>query len=123
MVINPVVDAVFIHVTDMARAVDWYASLLDIPQGELSHEGLIADVLVRGETKIILDGHAHAHGIAIDRTGARLMFPTDDLDAAQVHARRLSAKVSDPEDIGSAVVFYLEDPDGNLICIIWRKPA
>jgi catechol-2,3-dioxygenase len=123
VVVEPVVDAIFIHVSDMARAVAWYASLLGLPQGKLSHEGLIADVPVRGDTKIILDGHAHANGVPIDRTGPRLMFPTGDLDAALVHARQLSAKVSDPEDIGSAIVFYLEDPDGNLMCIIWRKPS
>ena len=123
MVIEPVVDAVFIHVSDMERAVTWYASLLGIPPGELSHEGLIADLPVRGDAKVILDGHAHASGVTIDRVGPRLMFPATDLEAAHAHASQLSPKVSDPEDIGSAIVFYLEDPDGNLICIIWRKPA
>jgi len=123
LTIEPRVDAVFIHVSNVARSARWYADFLGVPIGPLSHEDLIAEVPVTGETKIILDGHAHARGIPIDRQGVRLMFPTADLDAAISHSRALGTNVTDLEDIGSAIVFYLDDPDGNRICVIWRKPA
>ncbi len=121
--ITPKVESVFIHVTDVARARAWYASLLGIPPGAISHHGLIADVPLDGDTNVILDGHAHARGISIDREGVRLMFSTASLDAAHTFAQDHSTTVTQPEDIGSAVVFYLDDPDGNRICVIWRKPA
>lgn len=123
MVITPVVDSVFIHVSDVPRAVRWYTRLLGLPDGTMSHEGLIADVPVNGQTGLILDGHAHARGISLGREGVRIMFPTDDLAAARAFALEHAEDVTEPEDIGSAVVFYLHDPDGNRICIIWRKPV
>jgi hypothetical protein len=33
----------------------------------------------------------------------------------------MSHSVSDEEDIGSSLVFYFEDPDGNLLCIRQSK--
>jgi hypothetical protein len=78
---------------------------------------LIYGLPLAGETGIILDGHAHAQGSIADRQGVRLMFQAKDLDAAWSHAQQLADNVSIPEDIGSVTVFYLEDPDGNLICV------
>jgi catechol 2,3-dioxygenase-like lactoylglutathione lyase family enzyme len=56
------VGAVFLHVTDMARAIDWYSGLFGVPPGDTSHEGLIYDVATDGDTGLTLDGHAHARG-------------------------------------------------------------
>lgn len=119
MSIEPVVDAVFIHVTDMPAAIDWYSTLLGIDPGITSHEDRIHELRVEGRTGIMLD--AHPGKVSAAGTGPRLMFATSDLDAARARAASLSPNVSAPEDIGSAVVFYVEDPDQNLICIIARK--
>ena len=115
MAIIPRLDAVFIHVSDMTRAIDWYSRLLDLPIGETAHEGMIYDLPVEGDTGILLD--AYPKPVAPRGTGPRVMFDTTDLDAAAAHARTLTETVTEPEDIGSAIVFYLEDPDGNLVCI------
>ena len=48
------------------------------------------------------------------------MFTTSDIGAARKLASTLSDAVSEVQDIGSSLVFYLEDPDGNLLCI--RQP-
>lgn len=121
MTIEPVVDTVFIHVSDMPAAVAWYTALLGIEPGTTSHEDRIHQLPLEGHTGILLDAHpgkAPAAG-----AGPRLMFATDDLAAALVKAKSISATVTEPEDIGSALVFYVEDPDRNLICIIQRKAA
>jgi predicted enzyme related to lactoylglutathione lyase len=108
-------DAVFIHVSDMARAIDWYSRLLGLPIGETAHDGMIYDLPVEGGAGILLD--AYPKLVPPRGTGPRVMFDTTDLDAALAHARSLSGTVTRPEDIGGAIVFYLEDPDGNLVCI------
>lgn len=119
MTISPIVDAVFIHVSNMPAAISWYCRLLGLEPGVTSHEDRIHELLIEGHIKVLLDAHPGKASAA--GTGPRLMFATSDLAAALEHARTLSPTVTGPEDIGSAVVFYLEDPDRNLICIIQRK--
>lgn len=115
MTIIPKLDAVFVHVTDMTRSIDWYCRLLDLPRPATSHEGMICDLPLTGDTGILLD--AYPKSTPPEGTGPRIMFDATDLDAAVARARTLSVSVTEPEDIGSAIVFYLEDPDSNLICI------
>lgn len=119
MTINARLDAVFVHVTDMPRAIAWYCRLLDLPTPVTTHEDMICDLDIAGETGIMLD--AYPKPVAPKGTGPRLMFATHDLAAAHELAQSLSDTVSDVQDIGSAVVFYVEDPDHNQICIIQRK--
>jgi catechol 2,3-dioxygenase-like lactoylglutathione lyase family enzyme len=118
---QPQLDAVFIHVSNVAASLRWYASLLGIPAGERSHEDLIGDLPVTGPTRIILDGHNHAFGQPPDQSRPRVMFATTDIAAAMGHARAIGADPTPVEDIGSAVVTYVSDPDGNRVCLIQRK--
>ncbi len=115
MTIIPKLDAVFVHVTDMSRSLNWYCRLLDLPRPDTSHENMICDLPMSGDTGILLD--AYPKPTCPRGAGPRIMLNATDLDAALALARTLSSSVTDPEDIGSAVVFYLEDPDANLICI------
>lgn len=118
MVINQAPDAVFIHVTDMDRAIRWYSQRLDVPMRAASHRGLFFALPLDSPTNIILDAHPKA--ASARGTGPRVMFTAADIVDAHSHANPLSHAVTDFQDIGSSVVFCLEDPDGNLICI--RQP-
>ncbi len=115
MTIIPKLDAVFVHVTDMSRSIDWYCRLLGLPRPETSHGDMICDLPVHGDTGILLD--AYPKPTPPSGTGPRIMLDATDLDSALALARTLASSVTDPEDIGSALAFYLEDPDANLICI------
>ncbi len=118
MAINPTLDGVFIHVSDMQRAITWYSSLLSMPSAITSHDGLIYALPLTGSTQVILDGYPKPvppHG-----TGPRVMFTTSDIRAAVEHVRSLGIEPGEVQDIGSSLVLYIEDPDGNLICI--RQP-
>ncbi len=121
MTIEPRIDAVFVPVRDMDRAIAWYSELLDLPRSTATHEGLIYDLPLPGETGIKLDGHAHARGQVIDRHVPLVMFSAGDSDDVQAFARAHGTKATEPEDIGSATVLYLNDPDGNRICIKINK--
>lgn len=118
MVIDQALDGVFIHVTDIQRAIKWYSGLLNLPSTTTSHEGLIYSLPLNGPVQVILDGYlnpAPPHG-----TGPRMMFTTSDITAACEHIRALGSSPGEVRDIGGSLVVYVEDPDGNLICI--RQP-
>ncbi|TCC62119.1 VOC family protein [Kribbella pittospori] len=110
------IGAVFVHVTDMQRAIDWYGDLLGVPRQQASHEGLIYDVPMDGPTGLTLDGHAHARGTF--RPGEPLlMLHADDIQAAHSFAVEHATEVGAVEDIGSVSVFHLADPDGNKLIV------
>lgn len=116
--IDQQLDGVFIHVTSLSQAIKWYSHLLNIPKQAVAHDGMIYDLPISGSTQVILD--AYPKPVPPGGTGPRLMLKTDDLATARELALSLSENVTDVQDIGSSLVFYVEDPDGNLICI--RQP-
>ena len=116
--INTHVDGIFIHVSNIQRAIDWYSRLLDLPKQDTAHDGMIYNLPVVGSTQVILD--AYPKPVPPRDTGPRVMFTTPDLAAARELATSLSDEVTEVEDIGSSLIFFLDDPDGNRICI--RQP-
>lgn len=102
----------------MPGAIHWYSRLLGLPVGDISHEGMIYDLPLGDGTGIILDGYPKA--VSPRGTGPRVMFTTPDIATARELALAMARDVSDVQDIGSSLVFYLEDPDGNMLCI--RQP-
>jgi len=116
------VGSVFLHVTDMERAIDWYSRLFGVPSGDTSHEGLIYEVPTDGDTGLILDGHAHAGGEwTPPPTRPACMLAADDIHAAHQFALKHATDVSEIEDIGSVSVFQLADPDGNRLVVFARN--
>ena len=116
MAINNRIGAVFVHVTDMQRAIDWYSTLLGVPSHQTSHEGLIYDVPMDGPTGLTLDGHAHARG-TFRPGGPLLMLHADDIRLAHTFALAHAQDVGPVENIGTVSVFPLSDPDGNRLII------
>ena len=110
------IGAVFVHVTDMQRAIDWYSALLGVPQHSTSHEGLIYDVPMDGPTGLTLDGHAYVRG-TFRPAGPMLMLHAADIRAAHAFAVERARDVGAVEDIGTVSVFQLSDPDGNRLII------
>jgi catechol 2,3-dioxygenase-like lactoylglutathione lyase family enzyme len=117
MVVEPRIQSVFVPVRDMQRAIAWYSALLGLPAVTATHEGLIYDLPLPGETGLKLDGHAHTRGEVVDRAVPLLMFGAEAFDNVLDFARAQGTGATQPEDIGSAHVLYLDDPDGNHICI------
>ncbi|MEU5873486.1 VOC family protein [Glycomyces sp. NPDC047369] len=110
------IGAVFVHVTDMRRAIAWYSALLGVPEHAASHEGLIYDVPMSGPTGLTLDGHAHARG-EFAPGGPLLMLHAPDIDAAHAFALDRAERVTAVQDIGTVSVFNLADPDGNTLIV------
>ena len=112
------IGTVFVPVSDMDRAVEWYDELFDLPSGEPTHGGTIYDVEMAGDAGLLLDANR-----PVENSSQPLcFFPTDDLAAAYQFLREREIPiVHEPEDIGSVSILTFEDPDGNRLMVCERN--
>lgn len=114
------IGAVFIPVSDMRAAVDWYSALLGLPVQHVSHEGRIYDLPMQGETAVILDAHKPVQ----NSSQPLLFFLTDDIRRSYEFLRERGVEVvTDVEDIGSVSMLIFKDPDNNLLMVAQRNRA
>ena len=113
------IGTVFIPVSDMQRAIEWYSRLLDLPVVSTSHDGTIYDVPMAGETGLILDSTKPE---VSNSSQPLFFFMTGDIQAAQrfLQERRVEI-VSQIEDIGSMYFLIFKDPDENLLMVCQQK--
>jgi predicted enzyme related to lactoylglutathione lyase len=111
------IGAVFVPVSDMPRAVEWYSRLLGTPTGETTHEGRIFDMPMQG-TGLILDSHR-----PVANSSQPLFFLwTQDIHATHRFLLENSIDVlGDIEHIGSVSTLRFRDPDGNLLMVCQRN--
>jgi hypothetical protein len=115
--VRPEVTGVFLHVTDLGRAVAWWSELLGLPASPTTHGGLIADLRGPSGPPVILDGHRHARGLPAPDAGPLFMLATDDAAAARARVLALGGEAGDVEDIGSLLVVHVADLDGNRVVL------
>lgn len=115
------VGMVFIPVSDMDAAIDWYSRLLGLPKGTAAHEGTIYDLPMEGETGVILDSTKPE----IRNSSQPLLFLwTDDIEASYRFLQENDIPiVSEVEDIGSVMTLTFTDPDDNLLMVCQRNPG
>ena len=112
------IGCVFIPVSDMERAIEWYSRILGTPARTTSHEGRIYDVPMTGDTGLILDGHK-----AVTNSSQPIcFFWTGDIRRARDFLRNEGVSFEhDVEDIGSVSTLSFRDPDGNLLMVCQRN--
>lgn len=111
------IGTVFVPVSDIAAARDWYTALLGLPKGNVLFGHLYLLPMQSG-SGLALDskGFAGPH----DRKPA-FHFNTKQIAAAREHAIRLGAK--DVSRVIDGVFFTFKDPDGNLLMVADVPPA
>ena len=113
------IGSVFIPVSDMGRAVDWYSNLLNLPVTRTSHEGTIYDVPMAGETGLILDSTKPE---VRNSSHPLFFFLTENIQAVHEFLRQNAVEiVSQIEDIGSMYILIFKDLDNNLLMVCQRK--
>ena len=78
----------FIPVRDVPAAADWYAALLGIQPGDITHHGTICDLPAEGDVRLALDGNRP------DFTAdgpPRFFWWADDLDEVRRHLESIGA--------------------------------
>jgi len=109
---------VFIPVSNMPSAIDWYSRLFDLPVGQTSHQDRIYGVPMQGAVDLILDGHRSV----ANSSQPLCFFWTSDIQAADVFLRAGGITIVRPvEDIGGLFTLTFQDPDGNLLMACQAK--
>lgn len=112
---NPIkneVGAIFIPVSDIEKARDWYCHLLGLPSdGEIFH-GHIYVLPMKG-TGIVLDSKIFSE----ERVSKVPMFHlnTDSIEEAFQYLKEKQVKIV--SDIQHGDYFNIKDPDGNTLMI------
>jgi predicted enzyme related to lactoylglutathione lyase len=113
------IGSVFIPVSNMGRAVDWYSKLLNLPVTQTSHEGAIYDVPMAGETGLLLDSTKPE---VRNSSQPLFFFLTENIQSVYEFLRQNAVEiVSQIEDIGSVYTLTFKDPDNNLLMVCQRK--
>jgi predicted enzyme related to lactoylglutathione lyase len=109
---------VFIPVSNMPSAIDWYSRLFDVPVGKTSHEDRIYEVPMQGAVDLILD----AHRPVANSSQPLCFFWTSDIQATDAFLRAGGVTIARPvEDIGGLFTLTFQDPDGNLLMACQAK--
>lgn len=108
------IGSVFIHVSDMKRAVEWYSHVFDLPFNDDYLEGRLSTVYVLQfeGTEILLDSN---HGAA-PGPEPMMFFKTDDIRKTLRFFRENAIKIHNEALENNIVV--IEDPDGNRLMAI-----
>ena len=111
------IGAVFVPVSDIVAARDWYCRLLGLVPGEVLF-GHLYLLPMRDGSGLALD----SKGYAGPHDGKPIFhFNASDMPAARRHA--LSVGGGEVSDITDGVFFTLKDPDGNLLMVANVPPA
>lgn len=116
--------AVFVHVRDLRRAVEFYTGLLDLPYDPAADFGNdIYVIRLENDTDLVLDA-SNAERAALTSAfamHATCMFTTQDIDAAHQWLQGRGVEIvtelyRDP----NVAFFNFKDPDGNIQMICQR---
>ena len=103
-------DCFFYHVSDLDRSVSFYRDLLGL---QLKSRDVVARFEIDGVLLELVPGSSHRGG------GGRLCLKTEDLSRTTEELRGRGVAVSDPRRVENGILAYIQDPDGNEICL-WQ---
>jgi predicted enzyme related to lactoylglutathione lyase len=103
-------DCFYYHVSDMERAVSFYRDILGL---QLASRDQVARFEIDGVLFELVPGTPGGGG------GGSLCLKTPDLAKTTEELTRRGVPVSDPRSVENGTLAFLEDPDGNQICL-WQ---
>lgn len=106
------IGAVFISVSDIAAARDWYRRMLGLPAGGDILFGHLHILPMRDGSGLVLDSKGFS--------GPHAGKPAFHFNAGDIHLAREAALAAGALEVGEitdGVFFTLKDPDGNLLMV------
>jgi catechol 2,3-dioxygenase-like lactoylglutathione lyase family enzyme len=118
-VINNKVGAIFIPVSDIRKAREWYCSILEVePVYEIIFEHLCCIPMDNNGLNIVLDSKIHTKD-SYARTPI-FHFNTDDIHAAYQFMQEKGVEMVTGIEHGHW--FNFKDPDGNMLMVCKIEP-
>lgn len=117
--ILPRIGGVFVDVTDMKSAVQWYTELFNLPYDDKDTDPPIYSIPMTNGPVLLLDQHRSWRQ---ENFTELFYFETDDIEAAYQYVLDQGFKVTgEPNDFEDLAEFAVIDPDGNRIIIACMK--
>lgn len=115
------VASLFVHVTDLPRAADWYNQLLGLPLREERLNGGPVYWFDFPGTGLVLDSDSfnRANPEWSINNSPRIMFAVSDIDEAYSYLMDKANVLFEPERHGSMAYFNFRDPEGNVQMACW----
>ena len=110
--------AVFVHVSDLKKSVEWYSELLgfDVEDSEITSP--VYNIPIRGTTGLTLDDHTFDPNFKCQPgSGPIFNFMVEDIDGAYSFIQENGIEiVREIERIGEHFAWFnFADPDGNVL--------
>lgn len=119
--LNNQIASLFVHVTDLRRAVEWYSQLLGLPLMEERLNGGPVYWFDFPGTGLVLDSNRNNRQNPEWREDMKPMFmlSVTDIDQAYVYIREKAEVFSEPHRHGNMAYFCFRDIEGHAIMACW----
>jgi predicted enzyme related to lactoylglutathione lyase len=114
------IGAVFLHVSDMQKAIQWYSELLGLPKHLASHEGTIYGLHMDGGSALLLDSNQKDENNKHTKT--QFFFETKNLMESYNFVKEKEIQIVTEIEVHDNISFFtFKDPDGNILMICEDK--
>lgn len=115
--------SVFVHVSDLRRAAEWYSELLGLPLIEQRLNGGPVYWFDIPGTGLILDNNANNRLNSDWREDMKpfVMLACDDIDEAMGHVMTNAELLHEPERFPDMAYFNFRAPDGSVYMACWAR--
>ena len=114
------VGAIFLHVSNMQAAIQWYSELLGLPVQPASHEGTIYVLPMDGGSDVLLDSNRNDQENTNRKT--QFFFETKNLEQSYKFIREKGIPIVSEIEVHDDISFFtFKDPDGNVLMVCEDK--
>ncbi|AOZ91006.1 VOC family protein [Paenibacillus crassostreae] len=111
--IKNLINGVFIPVSNIESARDWYCNLLNLPNDGEIFFGHIYVLSMQGKTNIVLDSQIYSPDNVFKIPSVQLA--TDDIEKSYEYIKSMNIELI--TEIENGHWFNIKDPDGNILMI------
>lgn len=112
--------SLFVHVTDLRRATEWYCKLLGLPIMEERMNGGPVYWFDLPGTGLVLDSDANnRNNPDWQQEKPLVMLAASDIDRAYAYIGRKAQVLSEPHRFEGMAYFNFYDPEGNAVMACW----
>jgi predicted enzyme related to lactoylglutathione lyase len=118
--ISKQIGAVFLHVSDMNKSIQWYSELLGLPIKSSSHEGTIYELTMDGGSGLLLDSNKRELSNSSRKT--QFFFNTRNLKESYDFIIEKGVEIVTEIEVHDNISFFtFKDLDENILMVCEDK--